>query len=486
MRADLHMTATVTLMSAINPSPFAVSVLFSVSVVSDDLINFPGPPTGSVEFFDGATSLGIRALDGSGDTSISISSLNVADSPHSITAQYSGDGTFDPNTSNTVLQVVEKSSVTCDVQSSTLWAPIIPGATGPSTSVTYTASLTTVAGSPTGTVTFKFDGTTIGIVAVASNEASITLNYSDSPIPALVTIGTSVITAEYSGDDNYETASGTHDQIVGYETTISFGFLLLPVTLAGDPVMHPTQTVDLGAVVNLVAAVGVDSPIVGWQWTIAGATGTMTFREGSTILGVVAVDAASSKAQLTLLLPSGTHYISADYSGDALFWAGSTDADTRFRGTVTVRVPFPPDQGGGGENPGGGGETPSGPSFEVINGQLVPCEGCGAAVDCDPEDDYIYTLTGDPVFPYILLCPPDETCDSARIVLDCCGHLISRDTSGLTPAQLSAAVSSMFQQCQQYQNQCPNPPVDDGGPGNPINPRKLYFNTPQTCTVPCP
>ena len=54
-----------------------------------------GVPTGSVEFFDGATSLGSAQLASTDDgmqASLTLNTLAVG--PHPITIKYSGDGTF--------------------------------------------------------------------------------------------------------------------------------------------------------------------------------------------------------------------------------------------------------------------------------------------------------------------------------------------------------------------------------------------------------
>ena len=54
-----------------------------------------GTPTGTVEFFDGATSLGSVSLSATATgTEASVTLNTLAVGPHPITAVYSGDGTF--------------------------------------------------------------------------------------------------------------------------------------------------------------------------------------------------------------------------------------------------------------------------------------------------------------------------------------------------------------------------------------------------------
>src|SRR5262249_12807096 len=85
---------TTSLASAPNPSTFGESVTLTASVTLDP----PGPesPSGTVEFFDGASSLGSAPVS-AGSAQLSTSSLTVG--VHSLTAHYSGDSSFDPSTS---------------------------------------------------------------------------------------------------------------------------------------------------------------------------------------------------------------------------------------------------------------------------------------------------------------------------------------------------------------------------------------------------
>ena len=74
------------LSSSVNPSRFGQSVTFTATVTAT--APGTGTPAGSVEFFDGATSLGTSTLNGSGQASFATSTLTVA--MHSITAKYLG------------------------------------------------------------------------------------------------------------------------------------------------------------------------------------------------------------------------------------------------------------------------------------------------------------------------------------------------------------------------------------------------------------
>ena len=87
-----------------SPSVFGQPVTFtaSVSVVAPDT----GTPTGTVEFKDGATTLGSGTVDGSGTATLTTSALAVGS--HTITATYSSDASFAASTSNAVQAGAER------------------------------------------------------------------------------------------------------------------------------------------------------------------------------------------------------------------------------------------------------------------------------------------------------------------------------------------------------------------------------------------
>ncbi len=99
---------TTTLTSNKNPSFNNQNVTFTATVTSNTAVT--GPPTGTVDFFDGASLICDDApLDGTGKATCSTSTLSVAGSPHSITATYNGDALFLTSTSTVLSQVVNPS-----------------------------------------------------------------------------------------------------------------------------------------------------------------------------------------------------------------------------------------------------------------------------------------------------------------------------------------------------------------------------------------
>jgi uncharacterized protein YjbI with pentapeptide repeats len=202
--------STTALSSSVNPSTFDQAVTFTANVSG------PGAtPGGSVTFKDGATVLGTISLAG-GTATYSTSSLSVA--AHSITAVFGGDGNFNGSTSSAFSQEVQKASSTT----------IVTGSPNPSTfgaSVTFTATVTSPAGTPTGTVTFLDGATSLGTGALNAGVAA----YSTS---ALV-IGSHAITASYAGDSSFvDSSSGTVTQVVNVPPYTFIGFQT-PLATAG-------------------------------------------------------------------------------------------------------------------------------------------------------------------------------------------------------------------------------------------------------------
>ena len=84
-------------------------------------------PTGSVQFKDGAVNLGTPQALVAGAASVATSALSVAS--HSITADYSGDGTYTASTSAVFTHVVSKANQTITFTSSAPAGAVVGGTT---------------------------------------------------------------------------------------------------------------------------------------------------------------------------------------------------------------------------------------------------------------------------------------------------------------------------------------------------------------------
>jgi YVTN family beta-propeller protein len=166
----------------------------------------------------------------------------------------------------------------------TLTSSLNPSTYG--SSVTFTAALPLNAA---GTVTFTDGTTTLGTATIASGQATLTTS--------TLAIATHAITAQYAGDTNYNSAtSATLSQVVNKAAGTP--------TIAVSP--NPTPS---GTPVTITATLP------------TGATGTVTFYDGTTPIGIATINHSIA----TITIPSfsqGTHTITANYGGDANFGAG--------------------------------------------------------------------------------------------------------------------------------------------------------------------
>ena len=131
-----------------NPSVFGENVTFTATVSSG-----AGVPTGSVLFtVDGTPQVSATPLV-NGVASLSTSALSVAGSPHTVTADYTSDtGDWSPSSGSVTDQMVTASDSSTVVESDN--NPSVFGE-----NVTFTATVSSGAGVPTGSVLFTVDGT---------------------------------------------------------------------------------------------------------------------------------------------------------------------------------------------------------------------------------------------------------------------------------------------------------------------------------------
>jgi len=246
--------SNILLSSSLNPSIFPQSVTFTATVATGK--------TGTINFFDGTNNIGSGVISG-GIAVFATSSLLAG--THNITAQYSS------NTSSILVQVVNKATPTVSVTTS-----------GPSTygdTITITASVPSGA---TGTIVFTSGALALGSGTISGGAVSVTTN--------LLTPPSDLITATYSGDNNYNSAVGSTTQTVAK--------------------LSPTST--LTSSVNPSVPSGA---VIFTDTLSANVTGTVTFSSGSTALGTSTV--ANGVATVTTsTLPLGNNLITAIYSGD--------------------------------------------------------------------------------------------------------------------------------------------------------------------------
>jgi len=273
-------TTTTTLTSSLNPSGLDSPVTFTATITPQ----YGGQATGTVTFKDGGTMLGSTGVSGNA-ASLTISGLAIG--THSITATYSGDPNFTGSTSTPYVQVVTKATTT-----TTLASSVNPSVQGKP--VTFTAEVSSLAGTPTGKIQFLNGTTVLATKKLTSGSAK----FVTSELPP----GVNIITAVYEGDSNDSGSTSTAvNQIVLAATK---------TTLSSSP--NPS-TYGEAVTFTAVVASGAGTPPDGES---------VSFMKGKTVLGTGTLSGGSATFT-TSTLKIGTTTVEAVYGGDPNF-AGST------------------------------------------------------------------------------------------------------------------------------------------------------------------
>ena len=242
------------------------------------------PPTGVVVFYDGTTTLATSSLGTNGSAVTTINSL--AAGTHTLSAVYKGDTNTLPGTSPTISEVVAKWLVGLTLSSSKATSVIGDPLT---VSVTVTPSSTVT---PSGSAVLKDGATTLGTLTL---DATGSASYDASAFP----VGTHVLSVNYLGDDtNASSTSASYTQTIQQLATAT--------TLVSSA--NPTNG---GAVLHLTAKVTAAST----NATAGSLSGTLTIKDGSTVLGSGPLSADGGFTLDVSSLAVGDHLLVATYSG---------------------------------------------------------------------------------------------------------------------------------------------------------------------------
>jgi hypothetical protein len=246
-----------------------------------------GTPTGSVTFYSGSIALGKSVPLNNGTASLTTASL--AAGTDVVTAQYSGNALYSAAVSNSFSASIARLTPTAVLTAST-------NVTAVTKAIVFKVAVNGSGPVPTGTVTF-YSGTTALSAAIPLSKGAA--SYTSSSLPA----GVEKITARYTGDTDYvSSTSNIVNEIITRLPSV--------VTLKSS-----TTTAAAGTKITLTA-------------TIAGKgnvpTGSVSFTAGSTLLGKVALQNGTATLS-TSKLASGSYTLSANYSGDSMYMAQSSN-----------------------------------------------------------------------------------------------------------------------------------------------------------------
>jgi hypothetical protein len=234
----------------------------------------------------------------------------VGTGTHLVETSYAGDGNYQPSNSGTI-------ELTAGLIPTTLTLIASPTSTNSGQTVLLTATLSSSQAqnhTATGSVTFALDSTVLGTGTLSGGVATLSLQ----SLPT----GVDNVTATYSGDTNFATASSAAIQI-----TVSAG--------------APTATVTTLSVSPNPAFFG--QPITFTAMVISAAgtpTGAVSFYDGTTLLGTATLAAGSATYSTSSLLV-GVHTITASYDGSASFAESVSGAAIEAIGPAVSRKHHP-------------------------------------------------------------------------------------------------------------------------------------------------
>ncbi len=269
---------TTSLVSTPNPSVYGGTVVLQVSVFGQDQV-----PGGSVELFDGDTSLGTATLTSGSAT---FGPVLLAGGTHILRAFYAGDAFNGSSSSPLVTHVVQRAA-------SSLAFSRTPVQSIFGQAVTLSARVASIAGVPTGVVTFSDGGMVLGSAALlpAGGDGAVA-----TLVTTLLGAGSHGLSAIYQGSTDFLGSSSppvTH--VVARAATTT--------QLSSSP--NPSTG---GQVVLLRAAVAAVAPGGGIP------AGSVEFLDGAAVIGTANV--VNGVATLSIgSLKAGKHQLRARYLG---------------------------------------------------------------------------------------------------------------------------------------------------------------------------
>lgn len=290
--------------------PYGTSIAVDAQAVG---VNAPagssdGVATGTVTFTDAASTgtVSSGALNvGTASTAVwEPTAFNVGS--HSINASYSGDASFNASASTTPVTF----TISKGTPGAQLWTSASTIAHGQNITLQLTVAINSAAPPPTGTATFYAGKTVLGTTALIQTNLGLPYVYSMATLNATnLPVGTDSITAQYSGDTNYQAATSNPETV-----TVSTQPAGILTASANASSMLPTQALTVTA--NVAGVSGLAAP-TGLIIMYADGPG------GSWSTGCTLLNGSCSFTFSASYWSPGTVTVEVSYLGDATY-AGST------------------------------------------------------------------------------------------------------------------------------------------------------------------
>ena len=278
---------TVTTVTLATPNPGIAGTTETISATVT-LTSGSAPLAGTVTFTSGTQTLGSAALT-AGAASIT---PTLAIGSYQVVASYQPSN---PNAGASTSTPFPYTVVQATTQTTLVVAPNPDLVLTP---ITFTALVAGNGGTPTGSVNFLVNGTVVGTTALSGGKAT----YTDTTL----LVGSYSITAQYLGDTNdaASVSTATTETVTTIPTTT---VITSGITTGANP-----QVILVAAVLD-----NGSGPVP---------TGTVTFYNGTTVLGSAAVDSTGA-ATITPSLALGANYsVDAVYSGDSEHGSSTSSA----------------------------------------------------------------------------------------------------------------------------------------------------------------
>jgi hypothetical protein len=280
-KADVNIGVTTS--AASGTLTFGKAVTFT-AVLSNASGGSPGAPLGTVQFWDGPVGSGtllksvtLVAINANSSKAVFVTTATqLSASSHDINVAYLGDAKHAATTQSLTYDMNQATTVTKLTSSPQFW-PL----NGVTTFIaTVSANSGGTPGFPKGTVVFTIDGVPQAPVTLVNGKATKTFTFTTST--------DHTVSADYLPVQNFaDSSAAPQTQLVRKASTIGF------------------------TSVSTVTGVNVTATVT------SGATGTVSFYENGVFLGSATI--VNGVAKTSLVIGTGTHNITAVYSGDANF-----------------------------------------------------------------------------------------------------------------------------------------------------------------------